>query len=133
MLKEEAKKKEIELVVKEYEEKQRKKKEKRKAKDGAKDKDEEKKDKKAEIDDDAKAEKEKDEKVFPCTPPSSYKVRVLISLKIKSIESAAKVPETAELPRIYALHRYLLQPRSFGLGGTADCFPETFTKCAWTV
>lgn len=63
---EEAKKKEIEKVVKEYEEKQRKKKEKRKAKEDENDKEKDKKEKKAEADDDAKEEKDKDEKVrFP--------------------------------------------------------------------
>ncbi len=61
--KEEAKKRDIDLVVKEYEEKQRKKKEKRKEKDDAKDKGKDKKEKKAEAEDDAKEEKEKDEKV----------------------------------------------------------------------
>jgi archaellum component FlaD/FlaE len=61
--KEEAKKREIERVVQEYEEKQRKKKEKRKAEDDAKDKEDEKDKKKAEADEDSKAEKERDEKV----------------------------------------------------------------------
>jgi hypothetical protein len=99
---EEAKKREIERVIQEYEEKQRKKKEKRKAKDDAKDKEGEKDKKKAEADEDSKAEKERDEKVSLGT---YYSFGLLTFMKIKSIEDAATPSISTDLPRVYALHR----------------------------
>ena len=89
-------------MVQEYEEKQRKKKEKRKVKDDAKDKEDEKDKKKAEADEDSKAEKERDEKVSLATYCS---FRLLIFMKIKSIEDAATPSVSTDLPRVYALHR----------------------------
>jgi hypothetical protein len=89
-------------VIQEYEEKQRKKKEKRKAKDDAKDKEGEKDKKKVEADEDSKAEKERDEKVSLGT---YYIFRLLIFMKIKSIEDAATPSTSTDLPRVYALHK----------------------------